>query len=300
MDGTATVEIDSSIIAQADAPVFAADVVLADGPGGEIFASGSNNLIRTQVGFPTVLKSDPLLGPLANNGGPTPTHALASNSPAINEGANPRSLATDQRGASYQRVAGGRADIGAFELQMVPGPILLGDYNGNSVVDAADYVIWRKTLGMQVALFAGADGSGNGEIDTADYDVWRGNFGASNPAAATGTARSVVASGLESLAAEEHSAKANAIMALPPPAFFQLPRSNGRIPVSLHQAATLRTSLLLNAALLDALTDASAADETSDESPRRPQHDSAAEAELTGDVRLVERIWKDWELLFDL
>ena len=55
-------------------------------------------------------------------------------------------------------------------------PALLGDYNGNGTVDAADYVVWRKTLGQMGAGLA-ADGNNNGEIDPGDYDVWRAQFG---------------------------------------------------------------------------------------------------------------------------
>jgi hypothetical protein len=57
---------------------------------------------------------DPRLGPLANNGGPTPTHALLAGSPAINRGINPLGLPADQRGRP--RVVNGAADIGAFEF----------------------------------------------------------------------------------------------------------------------------------------------------------------------------------------
>jgi hypothetical protein len=59
---------------------------------------------------------DPLLGPLANNGGPTQTHLPAHNSPAVNAGdpAFAPPPATDQRGLS--RTAG-RLDIGAVERQ---------------------------------------------------------------------------------------------------------------------------------------------------------------------------------------
>ena len=58
---------------------------------------------------------DPLLGPLANNGGPTQTHALLPDSPAIDAGDDGAAPATDQRG--LPRV--GTSDIGAFELQGV-------------------------------------------------------------------------------------------------------------------------------------------------------------------------------------
>jgi hypothetical protein len=53
---------------------------------------------------------------------------------------------------------------------------LAGDYNRNGVVDSADYVIWRKTLGQTGSLLA-ADGNANNRIDAGDYDVWRANFG---------------------------------------------------------------------------------------------------------------------------
>ncbi len=55
------------------------------------------------------------LSPLANHGGPTATMALEPWSLAINAGANPRGLATDQRGVGFPRVVGGFADIGSYE-----------------------------------------------------------------------------------------------------------------------------------------------------------------------------------------
>jgi len=51
------------------------------------------------------------------NGGPTRTLMLLPGSPAIDTGANPDHLATDQRGAPFARTAGGKTDMGAFELQ---------------------------------------------------------------------------------------------------------------------------------------------------------------------------------------
>jgi hypothetical protein len=54
---------------------------------------------------------------------------------------------------------------------------LLGDYNGNGVVDAADYTVWRDALGQNVTAGSGADGSGNGVVDQADYNTWKANFG---------------------------------------------------------------------------------------------------------------------------
>ena len=50
-----------------------------------------------------------------------------------------------------------------------------GDYNGNGVVDAADYTIWHDTLGSQLDLRA--DGNGDGTVDEADYVFWNDRFG---------------------------------------------------------------------------------------------------------------------------
>jgi len=64
---------------------------------------------------PDTLTGDPQLAPLANNGGPTQTHALMIGSPAIDAGANPFFFTNDQRGTGFARVVGTQADIGAFE-----------------------------------------------------------------------------------------------------------------------------------------------------------------------------------------
>jgi hypothetical protein len=71
------------------------------------FIFGPNNLLGV----------DPLLGPLANNGGPTLTHAPLPGSPVIDAGdpAIPDPPATDQRG--FARIYGPAIDLGAVEAQ---------------------------------------------------------------------------------------------------------------------------------------------------------------------------------------
>ncbi len=70
----------------------------------------------------------------------------------------------------------------------------LSDYNGNGVVDAADYVVWRNTLGSTTNLLANGDDTGPsaGIIDQADYAVWRTNFGNTAAAAGSGSAQIAV------------------------------------------------------------------------------------------------------------
>jgi fibronectin-binding autotransporter adhesin len=67
---------------------------------------------------------------------------------------------------------------------------IAGDYNGNGVVDAADYILWHKTLGATGAALA-ADGNNNGMVDAGDFDVWRSNFGRQAGGAATASVASV-------------------------------------------------------------------------------------------------------------
>jgi hypothetical protein len=62
--------------------------------------------------------------------------------------------------------------------------LLQGDYNHDDKVDAADYVVWRNSLGSTSQL--AADGSQNGVVDAADYVVWRNNFGLKYSASASG------------------------------------------------------------------------------------------------------------------
>ena len=78
--------------------------------------SGFNNLITISgVSPPGTLTSDPKLVALADNGGPTRTHALGALSPAIGAGSNPLNLPSDQRGPGFSRVFSRFVDIGAFQ-----------------------------------------------------------------------------------------------------------------------------------------------------------------------------------------
>jgi hypothetical protein len=69
----------------------------------------------------------------------------------------------------------------------------LPDYNDNGVVDAADYALWRNTLGLMGAGLA-ADGNNDGTVNQADYDLWRANFGKMVPPGSGGALASSIAS----------------------------------------------------------------------------------------------------------
>jgi hypothetical protein len=89
---------------------------------GAQFVSGGHNLFFDAPSAtldPTdLIDTNPLLGPLANNGGPTLTQALLPGSPAIDAGIAVPGVTTDQRGVP--RSQGAAPDIGAFELATEP------------------------------------------------------------------------------------------------------------------------------------------------------------------------------------
>jgi alpha-L-fucosidase len=76
---------------------------------------------------------------------------------------------------------------GAVIYDNTPPPPLYGDYNDNGVVDAPDYVLWRKNLDATLTL---PNDSTPESVSADDYTEWRTNFGKTD---AAGSATSVAA-----------------------------------------------------------------------------------------------------------
>ncbi|NER96578.1 MAG: DUF4347 domain-containing protein [Symploca sp. SIO1B1] len=122
--GAATVTVGNSIIADNTAPTDT-DVGRSDADNAPITDNGNNLIgIDSITAFNTstlvgdaMNPRDPKLAPLGDYGGPTQTHALLPDSPALDAGDNAQlmMLANDQRGAT--RVINTTVDIGAFEAQ---------------------------------------------------------------------------------------------------------------------------------------------------------------------------------------
>lgn len=107
--------------------------------------SGDYNIVSdTSCGFTQPHDQqgmNPLLGPLASNGGPTPTHALLPGSPAIDAGSCVAGVTTDQRGIA--RPQGATCDIGAYEYQYV-APSPAGRTGSSTAVNPAPAPIPRS------------------------------------------------------------------------------------------------------------------------------------------------------------
>jgi len=128
ISGSGVIEIESSIVASN---------VHTTGDYEDLFSGGTIKATVSAIGTAKfvsgfqpdstttgLLGADFKLGPLANNGGLTQTHALLSGSPCINAGSNPTGLGTDQRGPGFLRTANLLPDIGAFEVQGTPPSVV--------------------------------------------------------------------------------------------------------------------------------------------------------------------------------
>ena len=104
------------------------------------------------------INTEPLLGPLQDNGGPTLTHALLPGSPAIDAG-DPNFTPPpfyDQRGPGFPRVVNGRIDVGSFEVQgptPTPTPTATPCASVGSWAEQSPYPI--VTSGQAVASVGG-------------------------------------------------------------------------------------------------------------------------------------------------
>lgn len=144
--------------------------------------SQGNNIIGNVLGSTGWVMSDqqgvnPMLGALANNGGPTQTHLPMAGSPAINMGNNcvltstctaanpPANVTTDQRGTA--RPQGATVDIGSVEVVAAPA---FANVSGR-VLTSSGNPIKSATVVMTVTALSG------GEFGVTSYRARTSTFG---------------------------------------------------------------------------------------------------------------------------
>jgi len=156
-DPDSTLTVNYSLIGVADGLTFAGDV-------GNLTGTAASPL-------------DPQLDSLADNDGPTQTHALLPGSPAIDAGDPAIAFDPDefdQRGAPFVRVFDGRIDIGAFEVQEAVADN--ADFNSDGYVDGFDFLAWQRGFGLTSATKSDGDANGDGNVDSDDLAIWEQQF----------------------------------------------------------------------------------------------------------------------------
>jgi len=134
--------------------------IVADNPGGDCSYPPTSMILGMNINGDGscggMVTDDPLLGPLANNGGPTLTHSIAPNSPARDTsfGLCPP---TDQRGET--RPHGSECDLGSFEFNgVIPAQdtsqisgIVYNDISADGVIDSGE----GPLAGVELVLASG-------------------------------------------------------------------------------------------------------------------------------------------------
>lgn len=156
--------------------------ILSEGNG---LVAGSFTGLAGAAGFPAGTGIGDGWEAIAENGSDALVETYLAGSSMVGAGAAPISL-----GAIYN-VGLDTRDL-QFYYQTQGGPVVpvaveylssgstVPDFNGDGVVDAADYTVWRDNLGLLTgATLLDGDADGDGDVDAADYSLWRQGFGTS-------------------------------------------------------------------------------------------------------------------------
>ena len=145
----AAVDIENTIVAGNTAASAANDI---DGVLGIAISGAGNIVVASAFALPPdTLHDDPMLAPLADNGGFTLTHALLSGSIAIEHGNNASFMRYDQRYRGSARIVGASADIGAYEVQTIGTSHVVAncqDAGDGSLRDAIDHAKSGDTIDL--------------------------------------------------------------------------------------------------------------------------------------------------------
>jgi hypothetical protein len=218
--------LNNSIVANSTS---GGDLYLDSGNGSAF--SGSNDLIgdgSNLSSFANSIQGNPLLGALADSGGPTQTMTLLPGSPAIDAGsnalavdANGQPLQFDQRGPGFPRIVGKFADIGAFEVQVISPTVTLTAVDATSTggpyaVTNLSTVITPAAASGSVSYVFYSDAGGLDAIATptnaGTYYV-QANFTSSDPAHFSNATSSIVPFTItaKSLSAQQGQPQVNAV-----------------------------------------------------------------------------------------
>ncbi|MGH8248212.1 MAG: choice-of-anchor Q domain-containing protein, partial [Gammaproteobacteria bacterium] len=161
-----------------------------------------------------LIGADPLLGPLQDNGGPTPTHALLAGSPAVNLAPNPSDycgplgLLVDQRGVA--RPQGTNCDSGAYEADI---PLVtINQAAGQSDPTGATPIHFTAVFSEPVTGFSdsGVSLSGSAGATTAVVTEIAPNDGTTYDVAVSGmTSNGTVIADIQAGAAQDGDSNAN-------------------------------------------------------------------------------------------
>ena len=146
------------------------------GPTAEVFAGTADTITPSPApaGFPTSVTSGNYVSSLFDLESPS------SFDPAFVAAHGP--LSTDPMQALFNALDAGKAYFDVHTTAFPNGEIrgfvvyVPGDFNDDGIVDANDYVFWKKAEGT-IEEGHPADANNSNVVDQEDYEIWRNNFG---------------------------------------------------------------------------------------------------------------------------
>lgn len=147
--------------------------------------TGNTSYPHTPVG--AYLLSDSPYGTFDQGGNVAEwNETLSAAGKRVRRGGDSNSLATNLSNATRESMlAIFEGNNTGFRLAAAAVSVgVAGDYNGNGVVDAADYVVWRDHLGTSFQLTNEVAGTTPGTVTNEDYAAWRARFGNTSGAGA--------------------------------------------------------------------------------------------------------------------
>ena len=104
---------------------------------------------------------------------------LTLDTTGLNSGTFPLRLSVDGELGPFDttiwNAVGEAVPLSVTEGTLIVAIPIVGDYNRNGAVDAADYTVWRDSLGQTGANLP-ADGNGDTHVDAVDYGIWKQHF----------------------------------------------------------------------------------------------------------------------------
>jgi hypothetical protein len=180
VSGSAAILVDGALTeTDPDTAILVGATARVTGPSG-LFVSGDTLAFVNQAGVTGAYNAS--TGVLTLSGNATPLDyqiALRAITFSTSAGAGLRTISFQADDGATPGTPDG--NVATKQINVAAPAGVPGDYNGDGIVNAADYTVWRDHLGQTFQLQNEGPGVTPGHVTSEDYSYWTAHFGASSP-----------------------------------------------------------------------------------------------------------------------